>query len=265
MQVGKTSCSIVSAGSWKGDGGAVMGVMPKALWQKFISADDKNRVPLALNLLLIRTENKNILVDTGIGNKITEKIKKIYDVSDFALLENLQKIGVNRTDIDLVIMTHLHFDHAGGIVTMMDGEPELTFPGAIHLIQKKEWNAAKHPDELNRASYNFRDDLQLLEEAGNYLLIDGDYPAASGVTLEFTGGHSEGMQIVRIESEGNLAYYAGDIIPLEAQRHLAVNSAFDVCRKASFLAKKRILAELKEKKGILFFAHDTQKQFLKFE
>ncbi len=264
MQLGKLICSLVYAGSWKGDGGAVMGVMPKALWTKLLQADDKNRVQLALNSLLIQTGDKNILIDTGIGNKLSEKKKQIYCASAFELPENLHKLGLKREDIDYVILTHLHFDHAGGVVSLWNGKRQLTFPNALHIFQKREWKIARHPDELNRASYNFEEDLQILQESGNYQIIDGDYELLPGITLELTGGHSEGMQVVRLESQGQLAYYAGDIIPLEPLKHLAVNSAFDICRKESFHAKKNILNELKERNGILFYAHDANKHHDKF-
>ena len=182
-----------------------MGVMPKILWQKLIKADGNNRIELALNLLLIRSENKNILIDTGLGNKITPKIQKIYSPSKFILLESLAKLGLTRNDIDFVVLTHLHFDHAGGVTSIINNNIELTFPNAIHIIQKKEWKIAKNPDELNKASYNFEEDLKLLEDIGNYKLIDGDFQLTKDVTLELTGGHSEGTQVVRIESENELA------------------------------------------------------------
>jgi glyoxylase-like metal-dependent hydrolase (beta-lactamase superfamily II) len=264
LKIGNINCEIVSAGTWKGDGGAVMGVMPKALWQKFLLVDEKNRVVLGFNNLLIQTDGKNILVDTGLGNRISDRTRKIYEPSDFQLLENLYKLGIDRTEIDYVLLTHLHFDHVGGVVSDLAGKLELTFPNAIHIFQKKEWETAKNPDELNKGSYNFSDDLQLLEESGKYQIIDGDFELVPGITLELVGGHSEGMQMVRIECEGKLAYYAGDIIPMEVQRHLAVNSAYDINRKDSFIAKKRILAELKERKGILFLAHDEEKLYIDF-
>ena len=247
-----------------GDGGAVMGVMPKALWKKLLKADEKNRVILGFNNLLIRTSEINILIDTGIGNRISDKIRKIYEPSDYKLLQNLRKLGIERTEIDYVILTHLHFDHVGGVISDFDGKLELTFPNAIHILQKKEWETAKNPDELNRGSYNFKDDLKLLEDSGKYQIIDGDLELVPGITLELVGGHSEGMQMVRLESENSLAYYAGDIIPMDVQRHLAVNSAYDINRKQSFLTKKRILSELKERKGILFLAHDTMKHLIDF-
>lgn len=241
-----------------------MGVMPKALWQKLIQADDKNRIELALNLLLIRSENKNILIDTGLGNKITDKVQKIYSLSKFILLESLAGLGLSKNDIDIVVLTHLHFDHAGGVISIIDNKKELTFPNAIHVIQKKEWETAKDPDELNKASYNFEEDLQLLEEIGNYKLIDGDHQLTKDVILELVGGHSEGMQVVRIESENELAYYPGDILPMEINRHLAVTTAFDLNRKDTFYAKKRILSEIKERNGIIFLCHDSKKQFIRF-
>lgn len=241
-----------------------MGIMPKALWQKLIKADERNRIELALNLLLIRSENKNILVDTGLGNKITPKVKKIYSPSKFILLESLAELGLSRNDIDIVVLTHLHFDHAGGVISIIDNKKELTFPNAIHIIQKKEWEVAIDPDELNKASYNFEEDLKLLEEVGNYKLIDGDFQLTKDVILELTGGHSEGTQVVRIESKNELAYYPGDILPMEVNRHLAVTTAFDLNRKDTFKAKKKILSEIKERNGIIFLGHDSGKWFLRF-
>ncbi|MDP8267099.1 MAG: MBL fold metallo-hydrolase [Candidatus Tenebribacter davisii] len=239
--------------------------MPKALWQKLLQVDDRNRIELALNLLLIHSDNKNILIDTGLGNKLSDKVEIIYSPSKFVLLESLAKLGLSRNDIDIVVLTHLHFDHAGGVVSFIDNKRELTFPEAVHIIQKREWEVAKDPDELNKASYNFKEDLKLLEDVGNYKLIDGDFKLNKDVTLELTGGHSEGMQVIRIESDNELAYYPGDILPMEVNRHLAVTTAFDLNRKDTFKVKKKILSEIKERDGIIFLAHDSKKQFIRFE
>jgi len=264
IEVGKVKCFPVSAGTWWGDGGAAMGVLPKSLWQKFLETDEKNRIQFALNLLLIQTDDKNILIDTGIGNKITEKQKKIYNPSEFVLLKNLQKIGLNRYDINFVVLTHLHFDHAGGIVSVFNEKKELTFPNAIHIFQSKEWEIAKNPDDLNKPGYSFKEDLQLLEESGNYQLIDGNYELSPEIKLELVAGHSEGSQMVRIESEGQIAYYAGDIICFESHLHPGISTAYDICRKDTSKAKKRILKELRERKGILFLNHDVKKTFIRF-
>lgn len=240
-----------------------MGIMPKTLWQKLIKPDHKNRIELSCNSLLIRSENENILIDTGLGNNFSEKETKIYSPSKFILLESLAKHGLNRNDIDIVILTHLHFDHAGGITSIIKNRRELTFTNALHIIQKKEWEIAKSPDELNKASYNFKRDLKLLEESGSYKLIDDNFQVTQDVVLEFAGGHSEGMQVVRIDSNDELAYYPGDILPMEINRHLAVTTAFDINRTDTFKAKKKILSEIKERKGIIFLGHDVSKPFIK--
>ena len=117
---------------------------------------------------------------------------------------------------------------------------------------------------MNKASYNFEEDLKLLEEKGNYKLIDGDFQLTKDVSLEFAGGHSEGTQVIRIESENELAYYPGDILSMEVNRHLAVTIAFDINRKDTFKAKKKILSEIKERDGIIFLGHDVNKQFIKY-
>ena len=179
-------------------------------------------------------------------------------------MDSLKEIGLTRNDIDYVVLTHLHFDHVGGVTSLINGITELTFPNAIHIFQKKEWEIAKDSDDLNKASYNFERDLKLLEESGKYRLINGDYQLTEEVTLEFTSGHSEGTQVVRIESESELAYYPGDIMPMEVNRHLAVTTSFDLNRKKTFHAKKKILSEIKERNGVIFLEHDPKKQFLKF-
>ena len=263
-KIGNIDCYIVSAGDFLVDGGAAMGVLPKTIWQRFLKVDEKNRITLALNLLLIRADGKNILVDTGIGNKISDKIRKIYHPSAFLLPENLRKIGLQTTDIDIVVLTHLHFDHCGGTTSILNGQKVLTFPNALHIIQQKEWKIAKNPDELDKASYNFAEDLALLEESGNYKLIAGDFALTPEIRLELTGGHSEGMQVIRIDYGDELAYYAGDIIPMDANRHLSVTSAFDLNRKQTFLAKKKILRELQARKGILFLNHEPAIETIDF-
>jgi len=265
IKIGKLNCHSLNGGYFLADGGASFGVLPKNLWKKLQECDLKNRIRLDFNLLLIQSENKNILIDTGIGNIISPKVQKIFDPSPFLLIENLKKLNIQRADIDFVILTHLHFDHAGGVSSFVNGKEELTFPDAVHIIQKKEWDTALDPDELNKGSYRFKEDLALLNDRGNIQFIGGNYNLTSEITLELVGGHSEGMQIIRLESDGMLAYYTGDIIPTETHRHLAVNSAFDLDRKVTFQTKKRVLEELKLRNGILFFPHDVIKNFIKFQ
>jgi len=253
---------ILSAGTWFGDGGAALGIMPKVLWQKLLPTDEYNRLKFDTNVLLIRAPHHNILVDTGFGNRPSDKQKKIYQTSDYTLLQNLQRFDLKPTDINYVILSHLHFDHAGGIISTVQGDSQLTFPNAIHIIQKQEWAMAQNPDQLNLKAYNFKRDLQILEDSENLLLIDGDYQLTEEISLELVGGHSIGLQVVRIAEGDFLAYFGSDIFPLEVHKHLAVTAAVDLCRNTTFTAKQKIWNELQSKQGYLIFSHDLKKKFI---
>jgi glyoxylase-like metal-dependent hydrolase (beta-lactamase superfamily II) len=249
----------IDGGYYFSDAGAAMGVFPRALWENKIDLDSKYRMKFNLNLGLIVTESTKILIDTGIGNRISEKEKKIYNPSDYRLFDSLKSLNIKPEEINYVVLTHLHFDHAGGIVSTLNGEDKLTFPNAIHLIQKEEWETAKSPDELNKAAYNFKKHLALLESKGNYKLIDGDEEIIPGVKLIKAGGHSNGCQIVKMQNEETIAYYAGDIIPSEMHIALGITSSYDVCRKETVKYKKLILEELVKFNGFLILNHDSER------
>ena len=263
-QLGNLQCSVFNAGSFRSDGGAGMGVFPKALWEKQITPDSLNRIELATNLILVKTEQFNLLVDTGIGYYSPKKLEKIYQPEPSRLLEHLQRCGCNREDLDYIILTHLHHDHIGGIIFKENHVEELMFPQAKHIIQKREWETANSPDELNQAAYQFNKPLTLLQNSPNLMLIDGNYDLSPEITIYAVGGHSVGSQIVRIESESQLCYYPGDIIPHIFHMNLAVTSAYDIARQQTFAAKKIILQELEEKKGYLIFNHQPEKKLIKF-
>ncbi len=248
----------IDGGYYFSDAGAALGVFPRALWENKISTDFKYRMKFNLNLGLIKSETTQILIDTGIGNRISDKEKKIYNPSEYKLFESLNLLKIKPDEIDYVILTHLHFDHAGGIVSNIDGKEKLTFPNAIHIIQKDEWQTAEFPDEVNKAAYNFQKHLALLAEKGNYRLIDGDEEIIPGIILQKAGGHSNGCQIVRMEGEENLAYYAGDIIPSQMHIPLGITSAYDICRKDTVKVKKKILEELVKLNGFLILNHDSE-------
>ncbi|MDD4223147.1 MAG: MBL fold metallo-hydrolase [Candidatus Cloacimonetes bacterium] len=249
----------VDAGSYWTDGGAMLGVLPRAIWGKSVQTDERHRKHLALNLLLIKTADRTILVDTGLGNRLTDKQKDIYRPSNFQLPASLAEIGVRDADVTDVVLTHLHFDHAGGIVTGFGDHDALTFPKARHWIQKREWEIAKNPDELNRAAYLFEQQLALLEARGKQQLIDGNHEIAPGVTLVKTGGHTFGSQIVEIDSADGFYIYAADIVPTFFHVSPAVTSAYDVCREDTFKAKQYIFERLKEKNGTLLLNHDPKR------
>lgn len=255
--------TLVSAGQYYTDAGTAMGVLPKALWKKGLTLSENDSIPMALNCLLIQNNKTNILVDTGVGNILTEKQIKIYRPSSFELLNNLKSLGIDRNDIDHVVLTHLHFDHIGGILSK-EFQDELTFPKACHHIQKLEWLTASNPDELNQAAYPFQHHLSVLSDSINLNIIDGDTELFPNIELQLVQGHSEGMQIIKIKADDRVIYYAGDIFPSELHLSPAITSAYDLCRKTTYTAKKRIIKELTDTHGMLIFNHDPNKSFIEF-
>lgn len=249
----------VFAGDYWTDGGAMMGVLPWAIWGKYVPTDERRRKKLSLNLLLIVNQERVILVDTGLGNRLSERQMDIFQPSEFLLPLSLAELGYRDVDITDVIMTHLHFDHAGGLVTAFGDGDRLTFPNATIWIQHTEWETAKHPDGLNKAAYDFEYQLALVEESGMLRLIDGSIEIAPGVKVDKVGGHSVGSQIVEIETEDGFWIYPGDIIPTMFHSSPAITSAYDVCRKDTFRAKQQIFKALKERNGILLLDHDNDK------
>lgn len=248
----------VLAGHYWSDGGAFMGVLPYAIWKEKATLDERRRQKLNLNLLLIYSDGRWILVDTGLGNRLSEKQIEIYQPSEFMLPLALSELGLKDTDITDVIMTHLHFDHAGGVITGFGEQDALTFPNATYWVQKSEWEMAKNPDELNKAAYSFAHQLALLEEKGKVMLIEGEKEIAPGVSAVWSGGHTVGHQFVQIDFGDRFYIYAGDIIPTWFHTSLAITSAYDVSRKESFLAKKLIYSRLKARNGSLLLDHDLK-------
>lgn len=248
----------VYAGHYWSDGGALNGVLPWSIWGQTTPTDERRRQQMDLNLLLIMDHDRVILVDTGLGNRLSDKQKDIYRPSEFMLPASLAELGLRDIDITDVIMTHLHFDHAGGIVTGFGELDALTFPNACYWIQSSEWQIAKEPDGLNKAAYDFEHQLSLLESSGNFSLLDGDAEICEGVRVKLVGGHTIGSQIIEIDAEDGFYIYPGDIIATKFHTSPAITSAYDVNRKQTFEAKKYIYATLKEKQGALLLDHDTK-------
>ncbi len=249
--------SLVSAGHYWTDAGAFFGVLPWFIWHDKVETDDRQRLKMNLNLLLIQTEGRNILVDTGIGNRLGKRRCEIYNPSEFELVQNLEALGVKASELTDVILTHLHFDHAGGVVSEADGTDFLTFPEAVFHIQQSEWQMAENPDKLNKAAYQFEHQLSLLARAGRLHLIDGEVEIAPGVWVRKTGGHSVGMQIVEVLADSVPYIYAGDIIPTRFHLPMAITSSYDVCREDTYKAKQMIYDRLIQGNGFLLLDHDT--------
>jgi len=217
LRIGEFELFWLHGGSFSLDGGAIFGVVPKILWNQKYPSDDSNTVPLRAWPILIRTPSSLILLETGLGNKLTEKQKKIFKVSEeWRLTDDLHMLSVAPDDIDFVILTHYDFDHAGGVIMKKpDGSLALTFPKAQHVLQEQEWQDVLNPNKRSASSY-LPENIETLKDSNTLMLVNGTEEIVSGITLFQTGGHNRGHQVVRIESRGEVALHLGDLLPTHA-------------------------------------------------
>ena len=256
MDFGLMKIFPVSDGSFRLDGGAMFGVVPRAIWEKTSPPDELNRVSLGINALLIQTDGKNILVDTGIGDKGSLKFNTIYAIEKKeTLLGSLAALGMHPAQIDMVICTHLHFDHAGGNTVSEGSILKPAFPNARYMVQRGEWEAATNPNERTRASYRPDDFLPLLD-SGQIEFMEGDGEVAEGVAVFRTSGHNRDIQLVSMRSQGKTAVFLGDIIPTTAHLHLPCIMGYDLFPLDTLKAKKEILSQAVSERWLLIFEHD---------
>ncbi len=213
MKFGNFELSIVRECTYKLDGGAYFGVVPKPLWSKVAEPDERNRVLLSCNLLLSETGAKRICVDLGMGDRWDDRERERYEIKSLVRSEHVfSSLGLANSDIDAVILSHLHFDHAGG-ATRFDGEKLVpTFPNAVYYVQRGDWEFAHNANPRARGSYR-KDDFEPLKDHGVLKLIDGDLEIEPGVWCRVSGGHTSHHQIALVESEGKKAVFFADIIP----------------------------------------------------
>lgn len=246
------------------DGGAMFGNAPKEMWQKWLTADSKNRIPLACTCLLVRTpEGKNLLFETGIGAFFEPKLKERFGVveSEHILLQSLKEIGLEHTDIHAVILSHLHFDHAGGTLSayVPNEQPVLLFPNAKYYVSAEHWNRALNPHPRDRASFvpvlN-----QLLTASGRLVLIpnDGKSDLAPLVSFRFSHGHTPGLLISEIHLKDGPLVFTSDLIPGFAWVHVPLSMGYDRFPELLIDEKRQLLSELLPQNAKLFFTHDPQ-------
>jgi glyoxylase-like metal-dependent hydrolase (beta-lactamase superfamily II) len=261
MKLGAFDIYPVTDGRFRLDGGAMFGVVPKALWQQCCPADELNRIPLSLTCLLIRAHGKNVLVDTGLGDKEDTKFQSMFAVERMPTLqESLRQHGLSRDDIHMVINTHLHFDHAGGN-TVTNGSRELlpAFPKATYYVQRGEYEDAVQANERTRASYR-RDNFTPLAQVNQWAFLDGDRELMPGMTAVVTSGHTRWHQSVKIESEGRVAFFLGDLIPTVAHLPLPYIMGYDLDPVQTLDSKRWVLERAFEEQWLLVFEHDPQVQ-----
>ncbi len=251
----------LSDGSIRLDGGAMFGVVPRVLWERDNPPDEKNRIPLGIRPILIETAEKKILVETGMGGRWDERERRMYGIEREETLEgSLRSLGHGPGDVDMVINTHLHFDHAGGNCWVdPTGVLVPAFPSARYLVQRVEFENAAAPNERTHASYR-PGDFMPLEEAGLLELIDTpegeETMVAEGVFVFRTSGHNAGIQLVRVEGSGGAALFLSDIVPTASHIAYPYIAAYDLFPLDTLEVKKRLIGEAARRGWFLFFYHD---------
>jgi glyoxylase-like metal-dependent hydrolase (beta-lactamase superfamily II) len=256
MQLGDFSLTVVNGGNFRLDGGAMHGVVPKTIWSHLVSCDDKNRVAYATNCLLIEGRGRRILVETGNGDKFPPKWKEIYSVDhEQSIGKQLRALGVPPESIDLVVLTHLHFDHAGGATEFVRGVPRPVFARARHVVQRGEHEAALHPHERNRASYLAENFVPLAE--GHLLdLVDGETEIAPGLRVLPTPGHTPGHQSVLLDTGAGQVLFFGDVVPTALHVRLPFIMAYDLDVTATLQSKKALYARAIAEKWTVVWGHE---------
>lgn len=259
MQWGDFNLELVCDGTFRLDGGAMFGVVPKPLWEKVAPPDESNRITLGLNCLLIQSDRGNLLIDTGCGQKYSDKEVRIYRIENSpGIIQRLQSLGIQPEEIDFVINTHLHFDHCGGN-TQYSGEDEKNiepaFPNACYVVRQQELEAAEHPNERTRATY-FAHNWESLRRHGLLKVIDKDQEIIPGVRCILTPGHTAGHQSVQIESGGNVLLYIADLCPTVHHVPLPWIMGYDLFPLTTLKTRKRVYRQAMEGNWILFFEHD---------
>ncbi len=196
------------------DAGSVYGIIPKSIWSKFQQADADNLLPFDINLFVVRGHGKTIIFDAGLGDYLEDRQKKLYSITQPSRLgSGLRTLDLTPDDVDIVILTHLHWDHAGGAVRLVDGKSAMVFKNALHYVHRDEWEDGSHPDERTAGVY-FPDRLRVIEDAGRLRLIDRDVEEIlPGLVVRKIGGHTRGQLGVEIESQGQKLIYYSDNFP----------------------------------------------------
>jgi glyoxylase-like metal-dependent hydrolase (beta-lactamase superfamily II) len=259
-RLGALTLHALEAGIQRLDGGAMFGVVPKPLWEKRIPADERNRIPLALRCLLIETPEALVLVDTGVGNKEDDKFRDLYGLenegSPTRLEDAIAATGHSPDDVDIVICTHLHFDHAGGnTIRDQDGSIRPAFPRARYVVQRGELEFAALPNERIRASY-IAANHGPVTEAGLWDFVDGSADIVPGVSVIPTPGHTPHHQSVLIRSEQRTACFLADLVPTAAHLPLPWIMGYDLEPLVSLESKRHLLDRARQEDWLLIFEHD---------
>lgn len=257
MIIGKYKLDVVETGTFALDGGAMFGIIPKPLWQNTNQPDELNRIKLGARCLLLRSESKKILIDTGIGDHLEEKFVKIYNVdqSENSLYKSLANLGVKAEDITDVLLTHLHFDHTGGSTTLVNGKWIPAFPNAKYHIQKEHFDWAKNPSDRDKGSFKAERFLPLAEE-GVLNLVNGSKNFDNEIELLVINGHTFAQQMIKISDSANTLLYCGDLLPFASHIPVPYVMGYDLQPAVTVEEKKKLYSSAVEENWKLYFEHD---------
>ena len=264
MKIGDFELTPLSDGTAWWDGGGSFGLVPKVRWEKLLPPDAENRVPMALRCLLVRTPQATVLVDAGMGDKVTREMAEQQNFRlerpNGGLLDDLARHGVSPDEVDLVVLTHLHMDHCGTSTRILDGQLMPTFPRAQYWVQRREWEDAHHPNERTRATY-LSANLNPIEASGQLCLLNGDANITRGVRVAVAPGHTAGMQAIVVEppGSGQVVVFLSDLAFFRWHlERLAWVSAYDLDPMTTIETKRRWQRWLAERQAIIVFQHDPQ-------
>lgn len=259
LKVGKFQVDVIDTGSLALDGGAMFGVVPKALWQRAYSeADELNRIPMASRPLLVRWDDKVMLIDAGSGNKLGEKFEKIYNINSekTPISVGLSKYGLNPDDITDFVYTHLHFDHAGGSTIIDDGEPVPVFNNAKSYVQKSQYEWAMNPTMKDRASF-MKENWEPVRAGGNFELLDGEGSIYNGIDVIPVDGHTKGMQMIKISDGGETLLFGADLTPTSAHISYPFIMGYDNFPLTTLAEKEKYFPIAYEDSWTIVFEHDA--------
>lgn len=255
----------VETGDFRLDGGAMMGSVPKVLWEKTNPSDDYNRIDLSLRCLLVDTGESCILIESGMGNKLNDKFKKMFHVvqKENPLISSLQNLGYQSGDITHVILTHLHFDHSGG-ATMRDEEGSIVpaFQNATYYISSRNWEAGLNPNPRDRASY-LSENYACLQSSDQLKLTNDEFEIHPGITTIIVNGHTPGQQLIKIENSGSVIVFVADLIPLKSHLKLPWIMGYDLNAQLTLQEKTTFLKTACSEGWWLWFYHDPKTVMVK--
>jgi glyoxylase-like metal-dependent hydrolase (beta-lactamase superfamily II) len=259
MKVGDLEFWLITDGTFRLDGGAMFGVIPKPMWEKVSPADDRNRILMAMNSLLIRAAGKWILVETGAGDKWDAKRTDIYAFEEPSRLpEKLVARGVPPEKIDIVVNTHLHFDHCGWNTRIVNGEAIPLFPNARYVVQRGELAHAKSPTDRDRASY-FPENFMPMEKSGQWWLLDSDVrEIVPGVEVIRAPGHNADMMCIRLAGGGKTVFFTADLVPTAAHVSFPWIMSYDLYPLTTLENKKKWISAAAQGEWLVIFGHEPR-------